>query len=522
MTKYLLLAAASLAVAGCQSQQPANPDTEQALSEWRVDPAKVDANDLRQAVKDADARRFYEATGWKAAWTQDKADALLRALGEAPRHALEQKMFLPAGAPDDASQIEAALTAAAVGYANALARGRVDPTKVREVYTVPRPKTDVVKGLQVAVSENRLPELFRALAPQTAEYRALSEAYLRYRKEAASNAGPTIGDGEPLEVGKSDPRVAPLAEALRTNGYLPDDDRREQSGGDQQQGEAPPQTYTPEIAAAVKRMQADYGIDTDGVVGEDTLQVLNTGPKARARQLAVNMERMRWLERTPPQTRIDVNTAAAFLDYWREGQRRDRRRVVVGQPEWETPQLGSPMYRLVANPTWTIPKSIEEDEIAEKGPGYLAANNMVRKGGFIVQQPGPKNALGQVKFDMLNEEAIYLHDTPAKALFQESQRQRSHGCVRVDDALGFAQVIARDEGVLPEFVKAMQTGDETFVKLPKQIPVRLLYHTAFVDDSGRVRFRADPYGWDDDLAVALGLAQRARRVLQNQHGDVGP
>src|SRR5690606_12814980 len=146
-------------------------------------------------------------------------------------------------------------------------------------------------------------------------------------------------------------RVPQIVEALRDNGYL--DERSEQGTQDN--------LYSAAIADAVERMQDDFGIAVDGVVGPDTLAMLNTGAEERARTLAVNMERRRWLARNPPGTRIDVNIAAASLAYYKDGELRDSRSVVVGQPEWETPQLGSPIYRLVANPTWTVPKSIEED-----------------------------------------------------------------------------------------------------------------------------------------------------------------
>src|SRR3546814_1112678 len=112
--------------------------------------------------------------------------------------------------------------------------------------------------------------------------------------------------------------------------------------------------YTLEMAEAVRRLQADHGIKADGVVGADTLQVLNTGAAERARQLAVNLELRRWLNRTPPATRIDVNTAAATLDYWHGGIPVDHRRVVVGHPAWATPQLSSAIFRLVANPTLPV------------------------------------------------------------------------------------------------------------------------------------------------------------------------
>ncbi|HJS40943.1 MAG TPA: L,D-transpeptidase family protein, partial [Sphingomicrobium sp.] len=219
--------------------------------------------------------------------------------------------------------------------------------------------------------------------------------------------------------------------------------------------------------------------------------------------------------------RIDVNTAATFLDYWRDGSHRDRRRVVVGQPDWETPQLGSPIFQLVANPSWNVPESIEVEEIAPKGPGYLAQNNMVRRDGRIVQLPGPDNALGMVKFDMKNDQAIYLHDTPAKPLFAESERHRSHGCIRVENALGFADMLAGDDGILPEFQEALASGDESFVALKRQVPVRLLYHTVFFDQ-GVLHLRTDAYGWDEDLAGALSLKKRTRRPLKPRGGDIGP
>ena len=242
----------------------------------------------------------------------------------------------------------------------------------------------------------------------------------------------------------------------------------------------------------------------------------------RARQIAVNMERLRWFDRSPPQTRIDVNTAAAYLEYWRNGQTRDRRNVVVGEPDWETPQLGSPIFQLVAHPMWRVPESILEDELAEKSPAYLASQGMEWRDGRLVQLPGPKNSLGEVKFDMRNDQAIYLHDTQAKALFAADERHRSHGCVRVQDALGFALLLAHDDGVLMDFQEAMEKGDETFVKMKTEVPVRLMYRTAFTD-RGKVRLVDDIYGWDDDVAYALGyVRQPPRAKAKHQGGDVGP
>jgi murein L,D-transpeptidase YcbB/YkuD len=143
------------------------------------------------------------------------------------------------------------------------------------------------------------------------------------------------------------------------------------------------------------------------------------------------------------------------------------------------------------------------------------------KNGKLVQEPGPKSALGLVKLDMDNKEQIYLHDTPAKALFAASERHLSHGCSRVENAVEFARLLAQDDGKLDAFDKALATREETPVTLSKPVPVRLLYHSAYVD-GGRVVFRTDPYGWDDKLAAALGLGGQVRPRVKTHVEDIGP
>lgn len=225
----------------------------------------------------------------------------------------------------------------------------------------------------------------------------------------------------------------------------------------------------------------------------------------------------------PPATRIDVNTAASFLDYWRDGARADHRLVVNGEPDKPTPQLQAPIVRLVANPTWNIPEGIAAKELATKSAGWLAENGYVQKDGKWIQQSGPKNSLGLVKFDMDDKEAIYLHDTPAKAIFGLDERHRSHGCVRVQGAIDFATAIAQEQGILDQFQQAMSQDDEKFIKLPKPIPVRLLYQTAFWDGSA-VQFRPDVYGWDDNVAKALGLEPGVPVKIEQPESsdDIGP
>ena len=412
MKPFVRLAAAALALSACQNQ-PAPP---------------------AGGAPGADA-----ATQRATAWTQANEAALRAAIARAGRHGLDPQDFLrPLDRATAPAAHAAALGDAALAYAGALARGRTDPARLFEVYTVPRPRPDLAAGLARALAGNSLAAWLDGLAPQDDEYRALADAY-----------------------GQANAQIA------RANGH------------------APP--------ALVER----------------------------ARILAVNLERRRWLDRAPPPTRIDVNTAAATLAYWRDGALADSRRAVVGEPGRETPELGSPLYRLAANPTWTIPRSIE-GEVAAKGAAYLARNHIARHDGWLVQGPGPQNSLGLVKFDLQNDQEIYLHDTPAKALFAQADRHESHGCVRVDDALGFAAMIAADQNVTDAWDRARATGEENFVPLARPIPVRLMYQTAFLEN-GRLVFVPDAYGWDEKVAEALGLPALPRSAAQRRaERDLGP
>ncbi|TFI59776.1 murein L,D-transpeptidase [Sphingomonas parva] len=506
----------ALAASGCGDNQGGNGSQSVA-----VEPKQVTAAELQAAVTDERVRRFYELRQWQPAWTDESAQDLTAALGDAGRHAIDVSSFTyaasQAGSP---AEREARLTLAAIEYASALATGATDPRNLWEVYTVPMNRVDVVEGLQQAAAQGTVSAWLAALASQDAEYKALSEAYVSYKQRAGEEARAPIPSGKKIEIGSTDPRVLQIVDALRSNGYLAakpaeqgDRSRPASVGGSA--------VYTREIAEGVKRLQAEYGIKPDGVIGDEALEALNTGPVQRARILAVNLERRRWLQRQPPATRIDVNTAATVLDYWRDGEHGHRAKVVVGQPGWETPQLGSPITRLVANPPWTVPESIAQKEVLPKGAAYMRRENMTMKDRRIVQAPGPNSALGLVKFDMDNPHAIYLHDTPAKALFARQERHASHGCARVENAIGFARLLAQYDGKLDAFNKALATGEETGVPLSRAIPVRFLYHTAYFDGS-RVVFLHDDYGWDDKVAKSLGIRGELRRHAKAYPTDVGP
>jgi murein L,D-transpeptidase YcbB/YkuD len=359
---------------------------------------------------------------------------------------------------------------------------------------------------------------FDSLPPQTDEYKALSQAHLHYLQLASKVNFQAVPDGKPIEPGGRDERIPALAAALIATGYVSPPQVQGQGQGASTAG---PNRYSPQLVAAVKRLQADFGLKVDGIVGGNTLAAVNLGPGGFARECAIAMERLRWLQRDPPATRIDVNTASTLLDYWRDGKHMDRREVVAGEPDKPTPQIQAPIVNLVAYPKWRVPDSIATDELSKRGQSWLQSNGFAIENGKYVQESGPKNSLGIVKFDMDDKQSIYLHDTPAKALFSLPDRHRSHGCVRVQNAVAFATAIATEEGVLDQFQKAMESQQESFVKLKQPIPVRLLYQTAFWDGS-RTQFRPDVYGWDNSVAAALGLIRGVTWQPVQQSGDIGP
>jgi L,D-transpeptidase YcbB len=436
-------------------------------------------------------------------WNRNLEKQLRDVIAGAPANGLKPDLFLKGDAHDDA-----ALTQAALKYAQALAHGYADPQKIYPVYTIPRPSADVQQGFVQAAQKGDLKSWFDSLPPQTDEYKALSQAHLKYLQLAAKSNFQPVPDGKPIKPSSRDPRVAALAAALAATGYLA-------------APQGPSTHFSPQLVSAVKQFQSDFGLKADGIVGGNTLAAINMGPAGLARECAIAMERLRWLERDPPQTRIDVNTAATILDYWRDGQHLDRREVVAGEPDKQTPQIQAPIVNLVAYPKWRVPDSIAEKEIASKSQGWLAENNFTNENGHWVQQSGDKNSLGIVKFDMDDKQQIYLHDTPAKALFGLPERHRSHGCVRIQDAVAFANGIASEDGVSDKFQQAMASQQEAWVKLKTPIQVRLLYHTAFWDGS-RLQFRPDVYGWDDDVAAALGLVRGVSWQPVQESGDVGP
>ena len=229
----------------------------------------------------------------------------------------------------------------------------------------------------------------------------------------------------------------------------------------------------------------------------------------RARQIAINLERLRWLPRDMPADRLVVDATISQLQLFRDNRPVFTTRVVVGEFDKQTPELESIVKYILFNPPWNIPPSIVRKEILPKlagNRGYLAAHHMRWRGPMAVQQEaGPYSALGRLKFEMDNRFDVYLHDTPEKWRFGAADRMMSHGCVRVENPRVLASLLL-DES--PEDIdRAIDVNRTHSRALPKPVPVFILYRTAIVELDGSIAFRGDPYHRDDEVWASLNCSK---------------
>jgi len=251
----------------------------------------------------------------------------------------------------------------------------------------------------------------------------------------------------------------------------------------------------------------------------------------RIRQIEANLERRRWMEDNPGRYYISVNVADQTLQVLRDGQVIHWARLVVGKPYSSTPVFSELMRYVVLNPYWNVPPSIATREYLPKlkrSPGALSRESirifsgsggnaheinpasvdwasLTRMPYSLRQDPGPKNALGRVKFMFPNRFNVYLHDTPAKNLFARDLRVFSHGCMRVEYPLDLAALLLKDQGWTHEKINAqVDSNQQRVINLAKPVPVHVTYITAWADETGTVEFRRDVYGRDKRLIAALG------------------
>lgn len=474
-------------------------------------------------------RRFYMERGHEPALIgTEMASAVLEALHAAgdeglvmdasALHRLTSALqAASSGDPDSVAKADVLLCHALLRHMGHLVHGRLVPRSIGW-RTTPR-EFDAEALLREVVSTGSLDPL-RTLTPPWPAYAELRAALETLREIEARGGWPALPDGPLLEEGMTDERVPILAERLELAGDL----IGERSGD--------PALYDPALREAVERFQRRHGLLADGVVGPGTRRALNVPVEERIAQVALNLERWRWMP-APPEGRYGlVNAAGGELVIIEDGLPVLHSRVVSGRPDWATPVLVDEIVELHVNPRWYVPRSITVDEvlgILRRNPAWAIRQRMrveSKEGGNVdprdvdwsavdadnlpyrlVQEPGPANPLGRYKFVLTNRSAIYLHDTPSKALFELPQRHFSHGCVRVEAAEALAELLL-DGSHEERLARAREKGTSLNLALEEPMPVFLLYFTAWVDEEGALQFREDVYKRDRRTAKRLEACRK--------------
>lgn len=474
---------------------------------------------------------FYAARDYRPAWYQSDAGSQLGdAISSVGAHGLSPEDFHAAklvelanaaasGDPAAVAIYDLVATDAAARLLHHLYFGKVDAEQLDPDWNFNRPVVDgnVAWAVSDAVDRGAFDNLVDRVVPNHPQYRRLQEALRTYSALAAAGGWLPIDAGERLKPGADDPRVPELRDRLRITGDLT-------TGATGPLGTV----YDPTLEVAVKRFQDRHGLDADGVVGAKTFNALNVPVEERIEQIKISLERARWIVQGLGDDFVLVNIAGARTYLVRGGEVVWQTRSITGQPYRKTPVFRDEIQYMEFNPTWTVPRSIFlKDKLAKirQDRGYLSRGNYVVRNSdgrtldpasvdwsgkpavTLVQQPGPKNALGLVKFMFPNKYAVYLHDTDDRSLFERAERNLSSGCVRVEDPFVFADLLMQDD---PSWTAArrddiLASRKTTRIDLPRPMPVLLTYWTAWVAGE-TIHFRDDVYGRDAFVAAALQRA----------------
>jgi murein L,D-transpeptidase YcbB/YkuD len=494
--------------------------------------------------------RFYESQQFRAQWrdaarVSQLVDALLDLVNDgldpanyhldaldAYRAELRRVKALP---PDEQAGLEVLATDAMMLGLYHLYLGKVDPEKLSSQWNFASKPVDVERGfaaLTRALESGQIRETFQRARPQHAWYQRGRERLKEYRALAAAGGWPVIPAGPTLKPGMTDPRVATMRARLRvTKDYG--------TGTAVPEAPGPDDLYDAELEAAVKRFQERHGLTADAAVGPATRAAMNVSVEDRIDQIRVNLERARWVLHEVKGDLVLVNVAGFEVAYFRDDEPVWTSRVIVGRPYRETPIFKSLITYVVFNPTWTIPPTIlvkDKLPVIKRDPGYLKRNNIrvIDARGREVdpyavnwsqygagrmppyqlrQDPGEDNALGLVKIMFPNPHMVYLHDTPAKSLFDKDERTFSSGCIRVEKAFELAERVLNEPAQWTQqtMAEVVATKKMRTVNLAKPVPVLILYWTAQPRPDGQVIFRNDVYGRDKATLAALNAPFTAPR-----------
>jgi L,D-transpeptidase YcbB len=409
------------------------------------------------------------------------------------------------------------------------AQGRIDPSRVHAEWSLSAADLDFAKLRATLAGGTDAATAFAALEPQTRSYQLLVESLAAVRQEEADTTHtlPAL-PGRQVKTGARYADAQPLALLLSRLGELP----RGFNVG------AVRTTYTKPLSDAVARWQnrkLKKGRVT-GTLTDSVLAALLDEYRTRGDRITMAIERWRWLPRSFSNEPLVVNLPEYRLHTYSrfQGDSADplSMNVVIGRADSNaTPVFSANMTQVVFSPQWHVPKSIMLKEIlpeATKDAGYLDKHNYelttgsgrvipnserniarIGTGVMVRQRSGDDNSLGKVKFLLPNPYDIYLHDTPSRSLFSRTRRDFSHGCVRLGNPMAMARYVLGSQPVWTDskITEAMNSGVQTFVRVPRPIPVLIVYQTVVAEPDGSVRYFNDVYGHDRSLAEAMDRAR---------------
>ncbi|WP_417451019.1 L,D-transpeptidase family protein [Kordiimonas sp.] len=452
---------------------------------------------------------------------------------------------------EDIAALDIAFSQRAIHFVHDLMVGRAKPSAVfPDLFLLPQNRdfATSVEGMLELGSETDMKRAIQEIAPQHPHYDILREALARYTA-MHDEVGPLpdIAAGELIRPGDRDPRMPKIRKRMKLLGRIEGQkgafgriasffDTLVGSGQDDDITDNDQNfAYDAETEKAVREFQRASGAYVDGVIGPQTLAALNTPIEDRIEQIRLSMERWRWLPQDLGKKYVFANIAGYYLHGVQNDNIVVSSPIIVGQVAHQTPAFSSVIHDVKFYPDWTVPYSIARRYLLEKVQkdptvieklGYEIYKDRARlawdqvdvqqlserdfPGYQFRQKPGPNNALGLVRFSVDNDYSIYLHDTPNQDLFQKGNRAFSSGCIRVQEREKLAVFLMKgnsnlNAGDVGQRFKASEGAElETeIVPLTKEVPVHLVYMTAWVDKNGDVRFGPDIYGRDAKLIEAL-------------------
>jgi L,D-transpeptidase YcbB len=447
------------------------------------------------------------------------------------------------------AEADVMLTAAYVALGEDLMTGQVDPKEFNQSWHISKKEEKVDSALFRSLRAEQLDRAIALMRPTDEGYDSL-RVQLAYYRAHVTKGWTKVPAGKTLKVGSSDSpeRIAAVVSRLTEEGYTlgtssanTDSQKVADTAAAKAKADSTAKApvaavsravFSRDISEAVAEFQARHNITVTGSLNPETIDAMNVSPQFRASQIAANLERFRWMPRALGERYIMVNVPAFKVAAYDSGRKSLEMKVIVGM-EYEgraTPVFADSMQFVVFRPYWNVTPTIQENEFAGRDAASLAADGFefYNDAGQtrIRQVPGPKNALGLVKFLFPNDFNIYLHDTPNDELFKKDVRAFSHGCIRLEkpDELA-AYVLGWD---IERVHAAMNGGgDNKTVTLKKKIPVYITYFTTYVTD-GKLFFGNDLYSRDNTLVdqVAPGAVlppnfERAARALHKMAEEWG-